>query len=78
MRPIINTSLLLNVAIDDPYKVELVDNLIISSEIKSFVLTPYLNSLFTSLALSESKKIPRYIFNEVTQSFNLSTWHYLG
>ena len=65
---VINSSVLLKVVINDPYRVELVDNLAITPAIKTKVLMPYLGSLFDSLALRGEKPqlgVPRYALNEV-------------
>lgn len=68
---IVNSSVFLRVALDDPYKVELVDNLRITPEIKTKALTPYLESLFNSLSFRGDKLltgVPRYALNEVITS----------
>ena len=65
---VINPSVLLRVVINDPYKVELIDNLSITPAIKAKALTPYLNSLFKSLSFRGDKLltgVPKYALNEV-------------
>lgn len=64
----INSSVFLRLAADDPSKVELVDQLRITPEIKTKALTPYLESLFKSLSFRGDKLltgVPRYALNEV-------------
>jgi len=68
---IINTSVFLRVNVHNPYKVELVDNLIITPQIISLALAPYLDSLFAALSLTNPQRVPRYTFNEVTFGCNL-------
>lgn len=65
---IINSSVLLRVVLKDPYKVELVDGLSITTDIKIKAVNPYLDYLFDSLVHHEescSPRISRYAFNEV-------------
>lgn len=67
----INSSILLKVGVKDPYKVELVDNLSITPELKEKALVPYLNRLFGDLSFQEegkTPKVPRHSLNEVIYS----------
>jgi len=67
----INTSILLKLEANDPYKVELVDNLSITPEIKERILLPYLTRLFDDISFQEERKSPkvaRYSLNEVSVS----------
>ena len=69
-RVTINSSVLLKVVLNDPYKVELVDNLIISPELKAKALIPYLNTLFNDLSHKEETKepkVPRYELSQVIE-----------
>lgn len=65
----INSSILLKVGVKDPYKVELVDNLSITPELKEKALLPYLKQLFDDLSFQEegkTAKVPRHALNEVS------------
>lgn len=65
----INSSILLKVGVKDPYKVELVDNLSITPELKEKALLPYLSQLFDDLSFQEEGKtarVPRHSLNEVS------------
>ncbi len=69
---VINASVLLKVVLNDPYRVELVDNLVMTPAIKTKVLVPYLASLYDSLVLRGEKPhlgVPRYALNEVSLLF---------
>lgn len=71
---VINASIMLKVALSDPYRVEFVDQLVITPVIKTKVLLPYLDSLFDSLTLRAEKPqslVPRYALNEVSRHANL-------
>ena len=75
---VINPTVLLKVSVNDPYKVELVDNLIITASIKEIALIPFITSLLESLSKkkkTEDPMIPRYVLNKVFY-LNLSTYHY--
>jgi len=64
----INPSVILKVEANNPSKVELVDHLYITQEVKTKALTPYLESLFKSLSFRGDKLltgIPHYALNEV-------------
>lgn len=65
---VINTAVLLRVDTNDPYKVELVDNLFMTPLIREKALAPFTAFLFESLSDSKSSKEPavtRYAFSEV-------------
>lgn len=67
----INPSVFLRVAADNPSKVELVDYLCITPDIKAKALVPYLESLFKSLSFRGDKLltgVPRYALNEVPEA----------
>ena len=65
---VINASIMMKVGLNDPYRIELVDNLALTPAIKAKLLLPYLSSLFDSLTLRAEKPqsgVPRYALNEV-------------
>lgn len=65
---IINPAVLLKVAVNDPYKVELVDSLVVTPIIREKALTPFINSLMEGLIQTgkdQDSMIPRYALNEV-------------
>ena len=63
---IINPAVLLKVAVDDPYTVELVDNLVLSSVIREKALMPFLGLLGKSLSRrtdTPESLVPQYALN---------------
>ena len=67
---IINPAVLLKVSVDDPYKVELVDNLVMSSVIREKALMPFLGFLGKSLSRGTDTPellVPQYALNEVNK-----------
>ncbi len=57
----------------NPNKVELVDNLVLTAELRESRLVPFLSSMYDSLLLRAEKPhlgIPRYALNEVTCQFS--------
>jgi len=70
---VVNASVQLKLVLGDPYKVEFIDNLKISSAIKAKVLIPYLEALFENLTLRSEKTqnaVPRFALNEVFFHFD--------
>ena len=69
---LLNSTVSLRISPDNPNKVEIVDNLIITSEMREAVLVPYIESLCKSLA-SRSKHpshgVPRSVITEVIPIF---------
>jgi len=72
---VINPAVLLKVDINNPYKVELVDNLLMTPAIREETLLPFISSLLESLSDNKNCADPavtRYVLNEVIYSANFS------
>ncbi len=65
----VDPSISLRISLDNPNRVEIVDNFVLTTEIVSTVLTPYITSLYESLALRAGGNlpdgVPKHIISEV-------------